>query len=140
MNRCIALGLLLTACTIEKPTGIQPDFEMPDDGFAYLPIDLVKQEFDAGKGFYFIDARPTNDYDLQHIEGAYSVPFYEKEDHLYRFPTGVWYVAYCACPHSESGVVANYLMENGHDTVGILDEGYLEWEGRGYPTEGSDDQ
>ena len=141
MKFMILLGLL--ACVPESkkielmPVGSngEPNFEMPEEGFAYLPMDLVLEELEAEKSFYILDARSPNDYAIDHISGAISVPFYEVGDHLDNFPVGDWIVAYCACPHSESGVVAEYFMENGHENVGIIDEGYLEWKAAGYPIE-----
>jgi cytochrome c oxidase cbb3-type subunit III len=120
---------------VEAPEGEPPSFEMPEEGVAYLPIADVYAELEANKAFIFLDARPLVDYKLQHIQGAYSIPFYEVEDHFDAYPKEVWYVAYCGCPHAESGMVAEYFLNNGHTTVGILDEGYLEWEELGYPTE-----
>ena len=119
---------------LDNLTGLPPDFTMPEEGFAYIPLADVKQAYDNQDRFILIDARPSVDYNLRHITGAYSVPFYEAADHVDRFPIGEWYVTYCACPHSESGIVAEALMEVGHETVGIIDEGYLVWEELGYPT------
>ena len=133
--------IFLIACSeVEKVeldalSGLPPDFEMPDDGPAFISVADVKAAYDAQASLIFLDARPTVDYNLRHIIDAYSIPFYEVEEHFPRFPTGVWYIAYCGCPHSESGIVADYFLANGHETVGILDEGYLEWDALGYPTE-----
>ncbi|MBM75347.1 MAG: hypothetical protein CMK59_08090 [Proteobacteria bacterium] len=126
-----------TASIIEVviPEGEPPNFDMPSDGAAFISVENVYAEYEAGRSFIFLDARPSVDYNLQHITGAYSIPFYEVEDHFDAFPKDVWYIAYCACPHAESGIVAEYFLNNGHNTVGILDEGYLEWEEQGYPTE-----
>lgn len=120
-----------------KPLGEggEPNFEMVQDGFAYLPMELVKQELEAEKSFFILDARPSNDYDLDHITGAYSVPFYDVELYVDEYPIGDWIVAYCGCPHSESGIVAEAFLAAGHEKVGIIDEGYLEWKEAGYPTE-----
>jgi rhodanese-related sulfurtransferase len=119
---------------VEILPGSPPDFSMPSDGFAYIPITDIIEAYDNEARFVIIDARPTVDYNLRHITGAYSVPFYEVDDHIDRFPLNEWYVTYCACPHSESGIVAQALLDAGHETVGIIDEGYLEWEALGYPT------
>ena len=115
--------------------GGEPDFELAEGTFAYLPMELVKQELEADKAFYILDARPSNDYDLDHIIGADSVPFYDVELYLEDYPVGNWIVAYCACPHSESGIVAQAFIDAGHEKVGIIDEGYLEWKAAGYPIE-----
>ena len=138
--------LLLISCTSENkdtaavmevliPDGDPPAFEMPSEGPAFISVDDVFAEYEAEKSFVFIDARPSVDYNLQHITGAYSIPFYEVEAHFDAFPKDVWYISYCGCPHAESGIVAEHFLNNGHETVGILDEGYLVWEERGYPTE-----
>ena len=132
--------MLLTffiACTSTEPIGNggPPNFEAIDGDVAFISVEEVYQEYTAGKSFYLLDARPANDYDLDHITGAYSIPFYEVADHFDDFPIGDWYIAYCGCPHSESGIVAEYFLENGHSNVGILDEGYLVWKEEGYPTE-----
>ena len=141
------LSLLLVACTGEKPSinpgGGDPEFSLEyateEYAYAYLPAELVHQEYTSGKSFYLLDARPTNDYNLSHINGAISTPFYEIEELglLDGFDQGPWYVAYCGCPHSESGIVAQALVDMGHVNVGIIDEGFLVWEERGYPTTGN---
>ena len=119
---------------IENQTGLPPNFDMPAEGYAFISVDDVKAAYDAQARFVLIDARPTVDYNLRHITGAYSVPFYEADAHMSRFPLDEWYITYCACPHSESGIVAQALLDSGQTTVGILDEGYLVWEDREYPT------
>jgi rhodanese-related sulfurtransferase len=133
----LSFSLLLACISPKTPIGDggPPNFEAIDGEVAYIPVDTVHSEFNAGKSFYIIDARPTNDYNIDHIVGAYSVPFYEVEQHFDDYPIGDWYIAYCGCPHSESGVVADFFLENGHQNIGILDEGYLVWKELGYPIE-----
>ena len=135
----LTIFYVLLACgpntiEIENQAGSPPNFSMPSEGYAFISVDDVKDAYDAQSRFVLIDARPAVDYDLRHITGAYSVPFYEAEDHMGRFPLNEWYVTYCACPHAESGIVAQALLDSGQTTVGIIDEGYLVWEDRGYPT------
>ena len=128
----------LFACVSPKTPigdGGPPNFESEDGAVAFISVETVHQEFTASKSFYLIDARPTNDYNLDHIVGAYSIPFYEVEQHFDEYTVGEWYIVYCGCPHSESGVVADYFLENGHSNIGILDEGYLVWKASGYPVE-----
>jgi cytochrome c oxidase cbb3-type subunit 3 len=130
--------MTIIACTNSKTpigTGGPPSFEAIPGEIAYISVEDVFQEIEAGKSFYILDARPTNDYDIDHIEGAYSLPFYEVEQHFNDYPVDEWYIAYCGCPHSESGIVAEYFLDNGHTKIGILDEGYLVWKDEGYPIE-----
>ncbi len=42
-------------------------------------------------------------------------------------------VAYCGCPHAESGALMDKLLANGFTKVTILDEGFNVWLERGYP-------
>ena len=134
----LTIGMFIGACKsieqVEIVPGQLPDFEMPEDGYAFLSIDEVFEAYDNQARFVIIDARPTVDYNLRHITGAYSVPFYDAEIHMNRFPLDEWYVTYCSCPHSESGIVAQALLDSGQTKVGIIDEGYLIWEEREYPT------
>ena len=135
------LWILGCAEVIKPPSGDYIRFSMPDDGsVAFISLNTIKAAYDNNEPFLFLDARPTVDYNLRHIKGAYSVPFYEVEHHESKFPDDIWYIAYCACPHAESGIVAEYFLEQGHTTVGILDEGYLLWEEREYPTETGPDE
>ena len=134
MNAIFIFAIACGPPKVEILPGEPPTFTMPEEGFAYIPLEEVKEAYDNQARFVLIDARPAVDYSLRHITGAYSVPFYEAEEHTDRFPLDEWYVTYCACPHAESGIVATALMDAGQNTVGIIDEGYLLWEELGYPT------
>jgi len=97
----------------------------------------VQEHLEGGAAMVLLDARPPSDYVGGHIEGAVSVPFYGVEDFLDQLPSERWIVAYCACPHAESGLAADALESNGYERVKVMDEGYLEWIQAGYPvTEG----
>jgi len=114
------------------PEGPEPDFEVGEE---YISAERVAQAMKEGAAFYFLDARPPPDYELEHICGAISTPFYDIEEEYPNLPEDVWYIAYCSCPHSESGIVAEYLREQGREKVAVLDEGFLYWAEQGYPTE-----
>ena len=81
-----------------------------------------------------LDARAPSDYMREHIAGAVSVPFYDAERYVAALPKGLWLVAYCACPHAESGQLAQKLLSNGLRKVTVLDEGLGVWKSKGYPT------
>lgn len=115
---------------IPHPDGPEPDFVL---GNRYTPADTIKRELDRGASFGFLDARPPADYSAGHIAGANNVPFYEAASYVSALPKDKWLVCYCACPHAESGRLADTLFENGFTKVTILDEGYLVWRDRGYP-------
>ena len=99
----------------------------------FTPVDDVKAELDRGAKLAFLDARAPSDYMNEHIAGAVSVPFYAPEPYLSALPKDAWLVCYCACPHAESGQLAQKLLANGFTKVAVLDEGFLVWKSRGYP-------
>ncbi|MFT5432659.1 MAG: cytochrome c oxidase cbb3-type subunit 3 [Myxococcota bacterium] len=114
---------------------LNPDGGEPDLGAErHVPADTVKTAIDAGDTLVLLDARPGSDYVVEHISGAISVPFYAVSEHLHRLPTDVWIVAYCACPHAESGLAADALEAAGYTKVRVIDEGFLVWKDRDYPT------
>ena len=132
----MTLLLMLAACAkYPEPEGPPPDFE---SGAEFISADVVAAELAAGAGFYFLDARPPADYALEHITTAISTPFYEIADHAGLIEPGYWIITYCSCPHSESGIVAEYMREQGHEDVAVLNEGFLYWRDQGYPTETGD--
>ena len=81
-----------------------------------------------------LDARAPSDYLNEHIAGAVSVPFYDPEPYMDRLPKDAWLVCYCACPHAESGALAQKLVAKGFTKVTVLDEGLCVWKARNYPT------
>jgi cytochrome c oxidase cbb3-type subunit 3/ubiquinol-cytochrome c reductase cytochrome c subunit len=102
---------------------------------ATTPADVIKgQLVDRGARMAVLDARAPSDYLNEHIAGAVSVPFYDPEPYLAQLPKDAWLVCYCACPHAESGTLAQKLAAHGFTKVTVLDEGLPVWKGRKYPT------
>jgi cytochrome c oxidase cbb3-type subunit 3/ubiquinol-cytochrome c reductase cytochrome c subunit len=98
------------------------------------PADSIKAQFDRGARMAVLDARTPSDYLNEHIAGAVSVPFYEPDPYLAQLPKDAWIVAYCSCPHAESGTLAQKLQSKGFTKVTVLDEGLGVWKARKYPT------
>lgn len=116
-----------------NPNGVDPVGFTPFPGFT--PADTVKGELDKGARLGFVDARPPSSYSERHIAGAVNVPFYEARQWMGQLPKDTWLVAYCGCPHAESGTLADQLVQAGFTKVTVLDEGYYAgWESRGWPT------
>jgi len=103
-------------------------------GGQLLGIDVIYPAYAAGEKFVIIDARPPLDHNLHSIKDSISLPYYDVEKCVNALPKDVWYITYCACPHNESQHAADVLEENGFSKVKVLDEGYIEWRNRGYPT------
>ncbi len=108
-----------------------------DDG-RFLKVDALKQALDEGMKLGILDARPGSDYVTEHISGAVSVPFFAPDEYVDQLPKDTWLVAYCGCPHAESGLLVDALKERGFSKLKVLDEGFFVWKDRGYPlTEGA---
>ena len=98
-------------------------------------VDLVKAQLDRGARLALLDARAPSDYTAEHIVGAVSVPFYDPAPYLAKLPRDAWLVCYCACPHAESGQLAQKLVASGFTKVTVLDEGLGVWKNRKYGTQ-----
>jgi cytochrome c oxidase cbb3-type subunit 3/ubiquinol-cytochrome c reductase cytochrome c subunit len=101
---------------------------------ATTPADAVKAQMDRGAKMALLDARAPSDYTGEHIAGAVSVPFYDPDPYFGALPRDAWLVCYCACPHAESGQLAEKLVAKGFTKVTILDEGIGVWRFKKYPT------
>jgi cytochrome c oxidase cbb3-type subunit III len=110
--------------------GPEPSFTV---GQRYTPTDLIASELARGATMAFVDARAPQDYATSHVRRASNVPFYEVAGYRGALPMDHWVVAYCGCPHAESGVIADDLLAHGFTKVTIIDEGFYTWKGRGYP-------
>jgi cytochrome c oxidase cbb3-type subunit III len=96
-------------------------------------VDVVKAQLDRGARMGLLDARAPSDYLGNHIAGAVSVPFYDLDPYLASLPKDAWLVCYCACPHAESGQLAQKLLTSGFKKVTVLDEGFNVWRAKNYP-------
>lgn len=96
-------------------------------------VDVVHEELERGARFAILDARAPSDYAREHITGAVSVPFYDPAPYFEGLPKDAWLVCYCACPHAESGQLAQKLMAQGFKKVTVLDEGLNVWRSKNYP-------
>jgi cytochrome c oxidase cbb3-type subunit 3/ubiquinol-cytochrome c reductase cytochrome c subunit len=119
------------------PVPLNPGGPEPE-GFkaqpATTPADVIKRELDRKAKMAILDARAPSDYMIEHIVGAVSVPFYDPDPYFDALPKDAWLVCYCACPHAESGMLAQKLVAKGFKKVTVLDEGLGVWRQRKYGT------
>lgn len=113
-----------------NPKGGDPQFKLRDNMF--VSVDDVAAAVKAKKKLIIIDARPPSEWRRVHIAGAVSIPYHDMA-RLSEVPKGTYAIAYCACPHHLSGIVAEELRKRGHDKAVVLDEGINVWHQRGYP-------
>jgi cytochrome c oxidase cbb3-type subunit 3/ubiquinol-cytochrome c reductase cytochrome c subunit len=106
-------------------------------GFKKFPemtsVAVVSREYLRHARMALLDARVPSDYVAGHIAGAVSVPFYDPGPYLSGLPKDAWLVAYCGCPHAESGTLAEKLLAAGFTKVTVLDEGLWEWKDKSHP-------
>jgi len=108
-----------------NPHGPEPEGFGGLNGFT--KADVIHAQLLRGARMGILDARAPSDYTAEHIDGAVSVPFYAPEPYLNDLPKDAWLVAYCGCPHAESGQLAAKLKAKGFTKVTVLDEGLRYW-------------
>jgi rhodanese-related sulfurtransferase len=122
-----------TLAVVMNPNGRPPELTLRLG--RYASVADVARAYDEKRRFVLIDARPTSDYLRMHIPGAISVPYFDMQD-LDNVPNdGTWVIAYCVCPHEESGRVLEELRKRGYENTAILDEGFFVWAEQGHPVE-----
>lgn len=127
-----------TIPVVMNPSGAPPVFSLRLG--RYVSVDDVAAAYDQKRRFVLIDARPTSDYLRMHIPGAISVPYFDMRD-LDKVPNdGTWVIAYCVCPHEESGRVLEELRKRGYENTAVLDEGFFVWADRGHPVDAASGQ
>ncbi|MBI2842493.1 MAG: hypothetical protein HYX78_03755 [Armatimonadetes bacterium] len=104
----------------------------------FTTLEDAKACFDS-KTALFVDARPAEDYQAEHVPGAVSL-YSEKLSELYdavlgATPKDKLLVTYCSDPECSAAVeLADQLVARGHTRVVILLEGLPGWKSAGYPT------
>jgi cytochrome c oxidase cbb3-type subunit 3 len=124
------------AGAVLNPQGRSPEFALREGNYvsARQLFDALEQE----RRLVLVDARGPASYARGHIPGAVNIPFFEAARAVSELPNdGTWIVAYCGCPHAESGVIVNALRAAGHRHTAVLDEGIYFWQDHGYPMVGS---
>ncbi len=116
------------------PRGPEPEgFARWGSGAGTTRGDVIKAQLNRGARMALLDARAPSDYLREHIAGAVSVPFYDPDPYFSSLPRDVWLICYCACPHAESGQLAQKLVGQGFTKVTVLDEGLGHWRAHKYP-------
>lgn len=116
--------------------GPEPNF---NSDTPYVSAEELKRELDRGARMIVLDARPKQDYEMDHITGAISMPFFEVEQRYKELPRDTWIVTYCACPRAEAEEAARILRAKGFEKVKVFYDGYFEWLARGYPVTQGDE-
>ena len=98
-------------------------------------MNLAKEIFDKGKAV-FVDARPLEDYNDGHIQGAISLPDNQFdmriESFKQKYSPSQHIVTYCSgrtC--NDSHKLTERLFENGFHNVSVFIDGFPGWEAQG---------
>jgi len=89
------------------------------------------------KSAVFIDVRTSDEFGVDHIPGALSLPFFSffnNHDQFKQEDKNTTYILYCFrsdCYHAR--LMANHLERSGFNHVMILKQGFSAWLEMGYP-------
>jgi len=108
------------------------DPEVPEK---YMSVDEVKALLDQNKRVTFLDVRPKEKFDEQHIRGAKSIPLRDLPGRIAEVPKQDLVIVYCECPHELARGGYKVLYQAGYRNIAILDEGLPKWVQKRYPIE-----
>jgi adenylyltransferase/sulfurtransferase len=133
LSRYILLLFLFTLATVAI------SFAASSDDVARVSTMELKEMIDSGQPLIIVDNRPGNDYNLQRIKGAISLPWAMDVTATAKkiLPQGKLIITYCACGpgESDSADVAAQLLNSGFKNVKTLKDGWEAWEAAKYPVE-----
>lgn len=125
----------LAVLKVKKPSKVTKG--EPKIQALFTTLKDAKSLFDT-KSALFVDARPHEDYDAEHITGAISL-YCAQFDSLYNdvlgsIPKDRTIVTFCSDPECKEAVkLGDALAARGHTRVVILLEGLPGWKNAGYP-------
>lgn len=102
-----------------------------------IKLKFALQLYNEGKKF--IDARPVEEYEENHIKGAINIPFYGSEKYesvLDKIPKDEVIVTYCSGEDCDLSILlADELFGKGYKKIYVFFGGWNFWLQSGYPTE-----
>jgi len=104
-----------------------------------ISLEAAAQKFREGKAL-FADARPSEAYEISHIEGAVSLPVYEFDNWIDNFfsttSPDTEIIAYCDGPHcSLAEDLLEKLYDIGFEKIYHIKNGLSRWEKQALPVE-----
>lgn len=102
-----------------------------------IKIDFAYKLFQEGKKF--VDARPVEEYEENHIKGAINIPFYGSENYesvLNKISKDEIIITYCSGDDCDLSILlGDELFAKGYKKIYIFFGGWNDWLKMGYPTE-----
>jgi len=137
-----------TAAAGQAIDGDDPDdTEGPDDGDSQgelvLGLDISLEDAKAlfDMGYPFVDARPPDEFDESHVQGAFyltadMLTSGDEPPVLMMLDPSLPVVVYCTGGDCEaSHDVVTYLQPFGYTSLHVMVDGFPAWRDAGYPTE-----
>jgi len=152
LNRFVQIGTILIASFVIgvavnqiNPHGIplrllcmSLSFGSHQKDYVETSVDSTLLLFFQGSGL-FIDIRSEQDYNIDHIKGAVSIPFFELFRHPENFPkidsTSTLIVYDYHLNSNRAFLSARFLANRGFKNVTVMRGGFIEWLDKGYPVE-----
>ncbi len=110
-------------------------FHVVSEPAQLISAEQVKRLLDARERLTLIDLRPGAGFGKGHLPGARSVPLSELRERASEVPRTGRVILYCDCPSQETEAVNQFLRDQGHRNIEVLDEGIAGWVKQGYPLE-----
>jgi len=110
-------------------------FHVASEPVQSISAEQVKRLLDARERLILIDLRPGAGFGKGHLPGARSVPLSELPGRAAEVPRTGRVVLYCDCPAQETQAANQFLRDQGHRNIEVLEEGFPGWVKRGYPLE-----
>ncbi|MCJ7812024.1 rhodanese-like domain-containing protein [bacterium] len=104
----------------------------------YIPVDTARYLL-LQKGAFFVDIRPKDEFEIDHIPGSFSLPFYQyfgQKNLLKTMDKNKTIILYCFEPiNKKVELLAKQLLKEGFKQTRILQGGFAAWLENRYPLE-----
>ncbi|ODP27525.1 hypothetical protein PTI45_03087 [Paenibacillus nuruki] len=106
---------------------IKDDFLNNMDDVQTLTMDEVKSKLN-NESIILVDLRPKEEYEMDHIAGAISIPMEELETWIKAIPQNAEIIAYCRGPLCVYSALATQKLQSEGFTAYRMEEGINEWQ------------
>ena len=128
----------------EKDSTVTQNNKMEEKAFEEPKVIVLKQAYQLyNNNVQFVDARDFAEYEIGHIKGAISLPYYDYENYQYQLKklhSDEPIVVYCDGKECDLSILlGDKLFDMGYKKVYIFFGGWVDWQLANYPIEGKDD-
>ncbi|PNQ80705.1 MULTISPECIES: metalloregulator ArsR/SmtB family transcription factor [Paenibacillus] len=106
---------------------MKDDFLNNLDNVQTLTMDEVREKIN-NDSIILVDLRPKEEYDMDHIAGAISVPMEELDALIREIPKNTEIIAYCRGPLCVYSALATQKLQSEGFTAFRMEEGLNEWQ------------